>query len=209
MVKTIAHQELGGGYAMGPRYTVDTAEIEPGLFETMVIRHAGFDDDEMDVKRTTNQEQAKKDFDELLLKYAGPIQTAFLKAGMKHGGRYTIFRLNDFGYPVAQKIEFQSMTLTTYAQHWDAVELIYRPCRSRKVYKTWFYVGSFAICKGWQDLPENFGYEVLQSSSGVTISRSKYGCFDSRFFEDMKAVIKDVLTISEDYRVGVNGKVYA
>ena len=206
MVKQIAHEELGGGYAMGPRYTVDTAEIEQGLFETMVLRNS---DDELDVRRTDNEEQARKDFAELLLKYAGQIQSAFLKADMQQGKRYTIFRLNDFGFPVAQKIEFVSMKLTTYAQHWDAVEIIYRPCRSRKTYKTWFYEGSFAICKGWQDLPENFGYEVLQSTSGVTISKSKYGCFDSRFFEDMKTVIRDVLAVCEDYRVGVNGKVYA
>lgn len=206
MVKQIAHQKLGGGYAMGPRYTVDTAELEPGVFETMVLLNDG---DELDVRRTDKEEQAKKDFAELLLKYAGQIQKTFLKADMRPGKHYTIFRLNDFGYPVAQKIEFKSVKPTTYAQHWDAVELVYRPCRGRSSFKTWFYEGSFAICEGWQDLPENFGYEVLQSTCGVTLSRSKYGCFDSRFFDEMKEVMKNVLAISEDYRVGVNGKVYA
>ena len=207
MVKTIAHQKLGGGYAMGPEYTVDTAELEPGVFETMVIRK--FDSEEMEVRRTDSEEQAKKDFTELLRKYAGNIQRAFLDADMKPGKRYTIFRMNDFGFPVAQKIEFRSLELTTYAQLWDAVGLVYRPCRKQKFYRTYFYEGSFAICEGWQDLPENFGYEVLQSASGVTISRSKYGCFDSRFFEDMKKVIQNVLAVSEDYRTGVDGKVYA
>lgn len=205
MVKQIAHQKLGGGYADGPRYTVDTSELWPGMFETMVLRNG----DELDVRRSDSEEGARKDFAELLRKYAGKIQNTFLKADMKSGGRYTIFCFNEFGYPVAQKIEFKSVKPTTYAQHWDAVELVYRPCRSRKWYKKWFYEGSFAICKGWQELPENFGYEVLQSTSGVTTSRSKYGCFDSRFFEDMKSVIRDVLAISEDYRTGVNGKVYA
>ena len=206
MVRTVAHQELGGGYADGPQYTVDTAELAPGVFETIVLLNDG---EELDVRRSDSEEQAKKDFAELLLKYAGQIQRAFLKADMKKNERYTIFRLNEFGYPVARKITFQSMKLTTYAQHRDAVKLFYRPCRSRKVYETWLYEGSFAICRGWQDLPKNFGYEVLQSSSGVTISKSKYGCFDSRFFEDMKEIIRDVLVVSEDYRVGVNGKVYA
>ena len=206
MIKRIAHQELGGGYADGPRYTIDTAELGPGMFETMVFRNNG---DELDVLRSDSEEGARKDFSELLQKYAGKVQNTFLKADMKPGERYTIFCLNEFGYPVAQKIEFKSMKLTTYAQHWDVVEMIYRPCRRQKIYKKWFYSGSFAICKGWQELPENFGFEMLQSSSGATISRSKYGCFDARFFEDMKAVIRDVLAISEDYQTGVNGKVYA
>lgn len=207
MVRTIAHQELGGGYAMGPKYTVDTAELEPDMFETMVIRK--FDSEELDCRTSYTEEQAKKDFKELLMKYAGKVQNTFLKADMKPGQRYTIFRMNDFGFPVAQKITFESMDLTTYAQHWDTVGMVYRPFRSQKSYRTFFFEGSFAICEGWQDLPENFGYEVLKSTSEVTVSRSKYLCFDSRYFEEMKTVFKNVLAICEDYRTGMDGKVYA
>ena len=210
MIRTVAHQELGGGYAMGPRYTVDTAELEPGVFETMVLRNLPFGDaDEMDCKRADNEVQARQDFRELLMKYAGKTQNAFLKADMKPGGRYTIFRLNEFGWPVAQKITFEGMELTTYAQHWDTVALAYRGARKQRSEKQFFFHGSFAICEGWQDLPENFGQEVLKSTRSVTISKSKYGCFDSRYFEDIKKILKNVLVVLEDYQTGADGKVYA
>ena len=39
--------------------------------------------------------------------------------------------------------------------------------------------------------------------------KSKYSCFEAGFFEDMKAIMKDVIAIHEDYKKGVNGKLYA
>lgn len=209
MVNTVAHQELGGGYAMGPKYIVDTAELSPGTYETMVLKSMRFDEEEVDCRRTDSFEQAKKDFNEFVKKYAGPVQNAFIDAGMKPGGRYTIFRMSEFGFPAAQKITFESMELTTYAQYGDAVALIYKGARKKHSSKCMFYGGSFAICEGWQDLPENFGLNVLHSTPEVTTSISKYHCFDARFFEDIKQVAKNVLVIYENYKKGVDGRMYA
>ena len=46
---------------------------------------------EIDCKRTMDEEQAIKDFHEILMKHAGPIQRAVFGAGMEEGKKYTIF----------------------------------------------------------------------------------------------------------------------
>lgn len=205
-IRTLARQELGGGYSHGPKITIDTSEIEPGLFETMALRPGGT---EIESRQTHDEKQALLDFAEILKNQAGPIQKAFLKADMKQGERYTIFKLDDFGFPTAMKIMFQSMELTTYAQHRDVVKLTYRPARGRRDVYVFITEGSFAICKGWQDLPKDFGYEVTSHENGVTTMKSKYSCFEAGFFEDMKEIMKDVISLHEDYRKGVNGRLYA
>lgn len=205
-IRTLARQELGGGYSHGPKITVDTSEIMPGLFETMALRPNG---SEIESRQTHDEKQALLDFAEVLKNQAGPNQRAFLQADMQRGERYTIFKLDDFGFPTAMKIVFQSMELTTYAQHRDVVKLTFRPARGRRDVYEFFTGGSFAICKGWQDLPKDFGYEVTSSHGGVTTMKSKYSCFEAGFFEDMKAIMKDVISIHEDYKKGVNGKLYA
>ena len=206
MIRTLAHQELGGGYSHGPKIIVDTSELEPGLFETMALRPDGT---EIEVRQTHDEKQALIDFREVLMNQAGPIQKAFLEADMQPGERYTLFRMDDFGTPVAEKFTFKAMKLTTYAQHRDVIELTCRPARMRGDRNIMISSGSFAICKGWQDLPEDFGYDVTDRGNGVVTKMSKYCCFDARLFEDMKTVMKDALVIREDYRRGVNGKLYA
>ena len=37
---------------------------------------------------------------------------------------------------------------------------------------------------------------------------SKYGCFDARYFEDIKKILENVVAVHENYQVGVNGVVY-
>ena len=206
MVRTLAHKELGGGYSHGPKIIVDTSELEPGLFETMALRPDGT---EIEVRHTHDEKQALVDFREILMNQAGPIQHAFLEADMQPGERYTLFRMDDFGSPVAEEFTFRAMKLTTYAQHRDVVELTVRPARMRLDRNVMISSGSFAICKGWQKLPEDFGYEVTDRGNGVVTKMSKYCCFDARLFEEMKTIMKDVLVIREDYRRGVNGKLYA
>lgn len=203
----IYHETIGGGYAMGPRITIDTAEIAPGEYETMALNEVT--GDELAVRTATTAEQAKQDFLEILKSTAEPLQAAAYSAGMEPGKRYTILSINDFGYPTSQKITFLGMKCTTYAQHRGVVEIKFKPYRRKHIYKWYIYDRSFAIFEGWQDLPEEVWTTTEKDTGEVKITRWKYSCFDSRFFEDCKKALKNPLVIYEDYKRGVNGKLYA
>lgn len=39
--------------------------------------------------------------------------------------------------------------------------------------------------------------------------RSKYGCFDPRYFEDVLGKLKNPVVVYKEYKSGANGKAYA
>ena len=41
------------------------------------------------------------------------------------------------------------------------------------------------------------------------ITKSKYGCFDSRYIDDLENCFKNPVVIFKNYKTGVNGKIYA
>jgi hypothetical protein len=201
----IAHQEIGGGYAMGPKVIVDTCQFEDGMFETIAMDEAGMD---FDCKRTMDKGQALRDFNEILMKHAGPIQKTVLSAGMEAGKKYTIFKFSEFGQPVAYKFTFVGgIECTTYAQYRDVVKFTVIPARKRGARCITIHSGSFAIAEGWQDIPDGVKWNKVEGHDGLVVS--KYGCFDPRYFEDMKKVVKNVLSVYERVDVGVNGRAYA
>ena len=117
--------------------------------------------------------------------------------------------LNDFGFPVAQKITFHSMKCTTYAQYSDVVEMVFTPYRKRSQYKKYFYNCSLMIFEGWQELKEEDTHEVLRDNGTVKTLKSKYACFDSRYIEDLEKVFKNAVVTYKKYEVGTNGRVFA
>ena len=119
-MRQIAHQQIGGGYAVGPVVVVDTTEIEPGIFETMAMKPDG---DELFVCRASDEKQAVEQFREVLMKYAAPMQEAIIRVGMVPGKKYTLLRMSEFGFPMAQKITFLAAECATYAQHYDVIKL--------------------------------------------------------------------------------------
>lgn len=202
--RTIKHEELKGGYTMGKKIIIDACEIS-GEFEVMAMYENG---EELESKTVTTETEAIKVFDDLLLKYAEPLQCA-LYDKLQPGKKYTLVYLNEFGFPVAQKITFHSMRTTTYAQYSDVMEMIFTPYRKRTKYRKHIYNCSMMIFEGWQDLKEEEVKETLEDNKNVKITKSKYGCFDRRYIDDLENCFKNPVVIYKDYKTGVNGKIYA
>lgn len=204
MIRKIAHEELKGGYTMGRKIIIDAAEVF-GEFEVMAMNES---DEEIESQTANTKSEAAKVFDEMLLKYAEPLQKA-LYGRLTAGQKYTIVHLNDFGFPVAEKITFHSMRCATYAQHSDVVEMVFTPYRKRSQYRKLFYNCSLMIFEGWQDLKEANTKEILKDDGTVKIVKSKYGCFDARYIEDLEKVFENPVVIYKNYKTGTNGKKYA
>lgn len=190
MNKHLNHEEIGGGYAMGPRIIIDTTEIEPGVFETMALTKP--QDDELAVERSTTREDADRAFRDMVQKYAGPLQAAFYRAALQPEARYTIVTLGEFGFPLAQRVTFHSAKLTTYAQYSDAVELIVTPRAKRSQYRMTLYNKSFLIYAGWRELKDSTTYNQEKHDFGVTMI-SRYASFDEKYITDIKAMWPDFI----------------
>ena len=208
MINSIRHEEIGGGYTIQRKITLSAADLRPigGQFEVMALDQ---NEDELDVIAADNEADALAAFNNLVQKYAGPLQKAITAAGLVPGHRYTLVYLNDFGFPVAQKITFDSTKFTTYAQHSDVVKMLFTPFRKRSKYSQLFYNTSLMIFDGWQDMDESTINETLKDDGQVKITKSKYSCFSASYIEDLEKVFTDPVMIYKDYKTGVNGKLYA
>ena len=202
--RTIKHEELKGGYTMGKKIIIDACEIF-GEFEVMAMYEDG---EELESKTVTTESEAIKVFDELFLKYAEPLQCALYNK-LHSGKKYTLVYLDDFGFPVSEKITFHSVRSSTYAQYSDVMEMIFTPYRKRTQYRKFFYNCSMMFFEGWQDLKEEEIKVTLEDNKNVKITKSKYGCFDSRYIDDLENCFKNPVVIFKNYKTGVNGKIYA
>lgn len=208
MINSIRHEEIGGGYTMQRKITLNAADLRPigGQFEVMALDHNG---DELDSTTANDEAAALVEFNKLVQKYAGPLQRALTAAELVPGHRYTLVYLNDFGFPVAQKITYDSMSFTTYAQHSDVVKLVFTPFRKRSKYSQRFYNCSLMIFDGWQDMNENDISETIREDEQIKVTKSKYSCFSASYIEDLEKVFERPVMIYKDYKRGVNGKLYA
>lgn len=204
-MRTLAHEEIGGGYSIHRKIIIDACEDSSGEFDVMVLYENG---EELEEITTNTEVKAIQAFNKMFEKYAGDLQKV-LYGKLEAENRYTIVYLGEFGFPVAQKITFHSMKCTTYAQYSDAVKMIFTPYRKRKQYQKYFYNTSFMIFEGWQDLKETDTKEILKDDGAVKIVKSKYACFDSRYIDDLEKIFKNPVVIYKNYKTGVDGKLYA
>lgn len=204
VMRTIKHEELKGGYSMGRKIIIDACEIFDGEFEVMAMYANG---EEIEVTTPATEADAIKDFNNMIMKYAEPLQKALYNK-LIPGEKYTLVYMNDFGFPVVEKIKFHSMRCTTYAQYSDVIQMTFTPYKKRRTHTRNFYNCSLMVFEGWQDMKENSVMETVEDEN-VKIVKSKYSCFDARYIDDMENIFKNPVMIHKDYKVGVNGKVYA
>ncbi len=203
-MRRIKKMKLGGCSSMD-EITISTVELY-GDFETMVFHEQS---DELEERHDKTEEEALKTFDSFVQKYAGELQKACYNANLKKGQKYTMVYCDEFGFPVAQRMTFEKMELTTYAQYHDVVHLTYRPYKARSIYSQYLYYKSYMIFEGWQTMKKDDHMDKVHEDSSMVMHRSKYGCFDSRYIEDAEKLFKNPVMIHKDYKVGKNGKVYA
>ena len=208
MFNSLYHAEIGGGYTLRRKITINAADLRPlgGQIEVAAITENG---DELNSTTATTEVDALAAFHSMVQQYAEPLQKAVDAAGLVPGRKYTLVYLSDFGFPIAEKITFHGYTLTTYAQHADAVRMNYTPYRKRSTRSRLFCGDSLLIFNGWQDLPEQATRETLKEDEKIKITRSKYESFSSSYIEDAAALLKDPVLIFKRYQTGANGKIYA
>ena len=205
MSETLFHATIGGGYSNTPKTEITTEKVADDCFVTIVCNPAPCRYEI--VSRTL--EEAERVFTEKRGTYLQPLQAAAFAAGMVDGGKYTILCYNDFGELSAQKIRFHSMEPTTYAQYGDAVQIVCTPFRKRGKRVWTLYNKSFAIYAGWQDLPESATTETLKETESVKVTKWKWRCWDADGFTACKGILKDCLTVYEDFKVSANGRKFA
>lgn len=208
MSYSIRREKIGGGYTMQREITLSAADLRAigGQFEVMALDADG---DNLESVTAADESAAITEFNKLVQKYAGPLQNALNAAGLLPGRRYTLVYFNDFGFPVAEKITFDSMAFTTYAQHSDVVKLIFTPYRKRTKYSRRFYNTSLLIFDGWQELNESAITVTLKDDGNVKITQSKYSCFSAKYIEDLEKLFEHPVMVYKNYKKGVNGKLYA
>ena len=206
-IRHIRHEEIGGVYATQRRIILDAADLRiiGGDFEVMALDDNG---DELDVITASDEAAAIQAFNNLVQKYAGPFQRAVNAAELIPGHRYTFAYLNEFGFPVAEKVTFHEMSFCTYAQHSDVVKFTVTPYRRRSQCSRTFHNKSLLIFDDWQDVDESATYEVLKEDEKVKVSRSKYSSFSASYIEDMEKLLTNPVMIYKNYKTGVNGKLY-
>lgn len=209
MFNSLYHAEIGGGYTLRRKVIINAADLRSlgGQIEVAAIIENG---DELNSTTATTEAAALAAFHSMVQQYAEPLQKAVDAAGLVPGRKYTLVYLSEFGFPIAEKITFHGYTLTTYAQHADAVRLTYTPYRKRSTHGRLFCgSSSLLIFNGWQDLPEGATCETLKEDDKIKITRSRYESFSASYIEDAAALLKDPVMIFKSYQTGANGKVYA
>lgn len=202
--RQIKHAELFGGYTGRKRIIIDASEIF-GEYSVMALYENG---EEIEEETPVTEEDAIIAYNNMMEKYLEPLQKSVFVAGLVPGNKYTLFYLNDFGFPVCQKITFERMEFTTYAQYSDVVKLIFKPYRKRSVYQKYFYNCSLSIFEGWQDLKEEDIKTTIKENEHIKITQSKYSCFDANYIKDGNKLLKNPIMIYEDFKTGANGKIY-
>lgn len=141
---------------------------------------------------------------------AGELQKTVIAANMQQGKKYTLVYLNEFGFPVADRIVFHSVSICQYAQFTDAVKMTFKRYRKQSYVACYFYDQSIAIYEGWHELKKEDTYNKVSETEKVIISKSKYHCFDSRFYTDMIERIGKPLAEYRNFKVRASdGKVFA
>lgn len=205
-MKHIAHCTLNGGYTDQREIIVDTVQIEKNVFESMALTLAG---DELRTYTADTEEKAFEDYARLINEFANPFQKAIFNANLKSGNKYTLIYFNDFGFPVADKIVFNRFEFTTYAQYTDVVKMECKRIRKHNNMQMYLYDKSLIILDGWHNLKDENIYTIKDKGNIIT-KMSKYGCFDSRYIDDLETLYKDyIIMIYKQYKTGTNGKTYA
>jgi hypothetical protein len=118
-----------------------------------------------------------------LLTEVDGIQEQFKKADITKGEKLTLFYISDWGSIVTNRITFDSVTNTTYAQYNNALKLTFTPEKKRNLHYKYFH-GELIAFKGWHSLPETV-LNTVEINNGMRITRSKYHSCDHKQYDEI------------------------
>jgi hypothetical protein len=118
-----------------------------------------------------------------LLTEVDGIQEQFKNADIQPGEQLTLFYISDWGSITTNRITFDSVTNTNYAQYDNAVKLTFTPEKKRKLHYKYFY-STLLVYKGYWSLPETVLNHV-EENNGIRTTRSKYHSCDDRQYDEI------------------------
>ncbi|ATF13654.1 hypothetical protein A616_17200 [Brevibacillus brevis X23] len=120
-----------------------------------------------------------------LLQEVDGIQEQFNDADIRQGEKLTLFYISDFGSIVTNRMTFDSVTPTAYAQYNNAVKLTFKPENKRNLHYSFFY-STLLVYKGWHSLPDTVLNQV-EENNGYRMTTSKFlSCDDQQYDEILK-----------------------
>ena len=141
--------------------------------------------------------------------HAEPFQKVLLSAGLKSGKKYTLVYINEYGFPIAQKITFKKMYPCQYAQYTDAIGMEIHEYRARHDSIHYFYNCSLAIYEGWKELKREDISECVVNNYNMQVWKSKYCAFDARYYEDAVKVLGKPIFDYRNFKIRKSdGKVF-
>ncbi|MED3562283.1 LPD29 domain-containing protein [Bacillus xiapuensis] len=111
------------------------------------------------------------------------IQDQFENASIEQGEKVTLFYISDWGSIVTNRITFDSVTNSKYAQYDNAVKLTFTPQNKRKLHYQYFH-STLLVFKGWHSLPDTVLNHV-EVSNGMVTTRSKYHSCDDKQYDEI------------------------
>lgn len=101
------------------------------------------------------------------------------------GEKYTLFFLNEWGFPCSQQIRFDSYEIKAYAQYNTSVSIFFKNKGSRAINgKRVFGEKKVFIFKGWVNVKDDmFVKTTTNNKAGLRVSHSRT-CFDPQYIQD-------------------------
>lgn len=115
---------------------------------------------------------------------------------LQENRKVTIFKFNEFGWPVMYQTRIKDVEVTPYAQHKESLLIWHTPKGKRSKFgERVLPSNEFIAYDGWVEIDiDQLTYHIESKSNDVTVKRSKYTCFDRNYFADLKRVInKEIL----------------
>lgn len=129
-----------------------------------------------------DMEELKVAMYKLLIEVDG-IQQQFKDADLQQGQKITMFHIGDMGGMTTQRITFDSIEYTKYAQYDNAVKITFTPQGKRNKYYNYWY-STILVYDGWLELPENVLNDVEVNNSFV-VRKSKYTSCDKQQYDEI------------------------
>lgn len=174
---------------IGRNLVIETKNAANGKFVTTVTNKAT--DTLVDSKAADNEQDALKDFDDMITTYALPLQARIHAARLERGKHYTLVTMSDFGFPVALTFTFEEVMYKSYAQYDDVATIFCIPKGARNMRQVRLYNTSFALYKDWRILPDDMVFNITRMPNGATVKAAKYDSFDDRYIADICGVWAD------------------
>lgn len=137
-----------------------------------------------------------------------PENTKAILTSLKEGEKYTLFFMNDWGFPCSQKIRFHSYDVEAYAQY-NTSAVIYFKCKGGRTIKGKRIFGDqeLYIFMGWVDVKDDMFVETVSEEPKLKVEKAR-ACFDPQYIKDGLASVNQKPAVVNLKRSNIEGVLY-